>query len=160
MTFCWVTFCGRVPIAPIVTVNRAGESVETMKHSGQERHARRARRRRQGMTLVEIMIVVIIMALIATAVGVAVLPQLNRARVRQTQADAQAVRSAVLLFLGSEPGADCPTMEELMESGTIDHARRTTDAWDHPFLVECDGDDILVRSNGPDGQPGTEDDIQ
>ena len=37
------------------------------------------------MTLVEIMIVVIIMAMIATAVGMAVLPQLERARVEQTR---------------------------------------------------------------------------
>ncbi len=118
------------------------------------------RRRREGMTLVEIMIVVIIMALIATAVGVAVLPALGRARVNQTRSDAQAVRSAVLLYLGSEPGADCPSMDQLLESGTIDHARRTTDAWDNPFLIECDGDDIIVRSNGPDGNPGTEDDVQ
>ena len=122
--------------------------------------ATRRRRRREGMTLVEIMIVVIIMALIATAVGVAVLPALGRARVNQTRSDSQAVRSAVLLYLGQEPGADCPTMEQLLEAGTIDHSRRSTDAWDHPFLIECDGEDIIVRSNGPDGQPGTEDDIQ
>ena len=120
----------------------------------------RARRRREGMTLVEIMIVVIIMALIATAVGVAVLPQLQRARVNQTRADAQEVRSAVLLYLGQEAGEDCPTMDELVEAGVLDHSRRTQDAWDNAFVVECDGDDIVVRSSGPDGQPGTEDDIQ
>ena len=51
-------------------------------------------------------------------------------------------------------------MDELSEAGVIDSGRRTTDAWDNPFVVECDGDDIIVRSNGPDGQPGTEDDIQ
>jgi general secretion pathway protein G len=128
--------------------------------TAEARRRRRARRRREGMTLVEIMIVVIIMALIATAVGVAVLPQLRRARENQTRSDAQQVRSAVLLYLGQEPGADCPTMDELREGGVIDSGRRTTDAWDNPFVVECDGDDIIVRSNGPDGQPGTEDDIQ
>ncbi len=134
---------------------------------GESRKARKAlralarrRRSREGMTLVEIMIVVIIMALIATAVGVAVLPQLQRARVTQSRSDALEVRSAVLLFMGQEAGADCPTMDELVESGVIDHSRRTTDAWDHPFVVECDGDDIVVMSNGPDGQSGTEDDIR
>jgi len=129
-------------------------------HHRIDRLARRRRRRREGMTLVEIMIVVIIMALIATAVGVAVLPALGRARVNQTRSDAQAVRSAVLLYLGQEPGADCPSMDQLLEAGVIDHSRRTTDAWDHPFVIECDGDDIIVRSNGPDGNPGTEDDVQ
>ena len=123
--------------------------------------ATRRRRRREGMTLVEIMIVVIIMALIATAVGVAVLPALGRARVNQTRSDAMAVHSAVSLYFGQEPGAQCPTMETLVEEHLIDHSRRTTDAWDHPFTIECDSDDdVIVRSNGPDGQPGTEDDIQ
>ena len=132
----------------------------TQKQIVRATRAARRRRRREGMTLVEIMIVVIIMALIATAVGVAVLPALSRARVNQTRSDGQAVRSAVLLYLGQEPGADCPSMDQLVESGTIDHSRRTTDAWDNPFLIECDGDDIIVRSNGPDGNPGTEDDIE
>ena len=124
------------------------------------RQDRAARRRRQGMTLVEIMIVVIIMALIATAVGVAVLPQLQRARVDSTRADAQQVSSAAVLYLGQEPGADCPSVSDLVEAGVVDRTRRTTDAWDHEFVIECEGDDIYVLSAGPDGQMGTEDDIR
>lgn len=118
------------------------------------------RRRRAGMTLVEIMIVVIIMALIATAVGVAVLPQLNRARIDSTRADAQQVASGAILYLGQEPGADCPSISDLVEAGVIDRTRRTTDAWDHEFVIECEGDDVYVISSGPDGQMGTEDDIR
>ncbi len=118
------------------------------------------RRRRRGMTLVEIMIVVIIMALIATAVGVAVLPQLRNARVTQTRSDAQQVQSAAVLYLGQEPGAECPSAADLVEAGVIDRTRRTTDAWDHEFVIECEGDDIYVLSPGPDGQMGTEDDIR
>jgi general secretion pathway protein G len=124
------------------------------------RALKRRRRSREGMTLVEIMIVVIIMALIATAVGVAVLPQLQRARVTQSRSDALEVRSAVLLYMGQEAGADCPTMDELVQAGVLDHSRRTNDAWDNPFIVECEGEDIAVISNGPDGQSGTEDDIR
>ncbi len=97
------------------------------------------RRRRRGMTLVEIMIVVIIMALIATAVGVAVLPQLRRAREDATRSDAQQVQSAAVLYLGQQPGADCPSVADLVEAGVIDRTRRTTDAWDHEFVIECDG---------------------
>lgn len=119
-----------------------------------------ARRRRSGMTLVEIMIVVIIMALIATAVGVAVLPQLRRARVDATRSDAQQMQSAAILYLGQEPGADCPAVTDLVEAGVIDRTKRTTDAWDHEFVVECEGDDVYVISSGPDGQMGTEDDIR
>lgn len=129
--------------------------IERRKHNAAAR-----RRRRRGMTLVEIMIVVIIMALIATAVGVAVLPQLRRAREDATRSDAQQVQSAAVLYLGQQPGADCPTVAELVEAGVIDRTRRTTDAWDHDFVIECDGDSIIVVSAGADGQMGSEDDIR
>ncbi|MFW6067507.1 MAG: type II secretion system protein [Myxococcota bacterium] len=124
------------------------------------RFARRARHLRQeGMTLVEIMIVVIIMALIATAVGVAVVPRLEKARVDSTKTDAQSIRSAAILFLGENPGAECPSMDDLVQGGYIDASKRTTDAWDNDFQVECEGNDPMVVSAGPDGQFGTEDDI-
>jgi general secretion pathway protein G len=120
-----------------------------------------ARRRKvEGMTLVEIMIVVIIMALIATAVGVAVLPRLEKARVDSTRTDAQAIRSAVTLYLGENPGGDCPSVDDLVEGGYLDSSKRTTDAWDNDFIVECEGDNVTVISAGPDGKRGTEDDIK
>lgn len=124
------------------------------------RKKRSRRRRREGMTLVEIMIVVIIMALIATAVGIAVVPQMRRARENQTRSDAAQVQSAAVLYLGQDPGADCPTVEDLVEAGVLDRTRRTTDAWGNAFSIECEGDDVYVVSAGADGQMGTEDDIR
>ncbi|HJK97505.1 MAG TPA: prepilin-type N-terminal cleavage/methylation domain-containing protein [Polyangiaceae bacterium LLY-WYZ-14_1] len=121
---------------------------------------RRARRRREGMTLVEIMIVVIIMAMLATAVGVAVLPQLEKGRVKQTQSDAQALRSAAVMFIAENPGGDCPTVEDLVDGSYVDRGKRTTDAWDREFMIECEGDDVFIMSSGPDGEMGTEDDIE
>ncbi len=125
-----------------------------------KRLRRIARRRREGMTLIEIMIVVIIMALIATAVGVAVLPRLQQAREDTTRSDAQAIRSAVTMYLGENPGGGCPGMEELVEGGYIDRTKRTADAWDNDFAIQCEGDEVIVVSAGADGQMGTEDDIQ
>lgn len=117
------------------------------------------RRRREGMTLVEIMIVVIIMALIATGVSLAVIPQVRKARIKSTRTDLQAVRSAVTLWLQDHSG-ECPTVEQLVQSGEIDRSKRTTDAWDNPFIISCDGDEPTVSSRGPDEQEGTEDDIR
>ncbi len=37
---------------------------------------------------------------------------------------------------------------------------RTLDAWDHPFEIVCDGDDVRVISAGPDGALGTHDDVE
>ncbi len=122
--------------------------------------ARRALARRAGMTLVEIMIVVIIMAMIVTAVGVAVLPRLNEARVNQARTDAQSVRSAVEMYLSQNPGGGCPSISDLVSERILNSRTRTTDPWNNEFAIECDGDDISVVSAGPDGQMGTEDDIQ
>ena len=123
--------------------------------------ARRARRRsREGMTLVEIMIVVIIMAMIAAAVGVAVLPRLNDARIEQARTDAQSIRGAVEMYLAQNPSADCPTVDELVSERILSNRTRTADPWDNPFSIECEGEDITVISGGPDGQMGTEDDVQ
>jgi general secretion pathway protein G len=120
----------------------------------------RARRRRRGMTLVEIMIVIIIMAVIATGVAVAVLPQRTQALIRQARTDGMTMQSAAVLYLANDPGADCPSVDDLVEAGMLNRSARTTDPWDNPFTIECDGDDVVVGSNGPDGNPGTEDDIR
>ena len=117
------------------------------------------RRRRTGMTLVEIMIVVIIMAMIATAVGMAVLPALNDARRRQAQSDCATMQSAAIAYLLQSGSTECPTASELEQSGVLNGQTRARDPWDHELVIECEGDAISVRSMGPDGQLGTEDDV-
>jgi len=124
------------------------------------RRALRRRLRREGMTLIEIMIVVIIMALIATAVGFAVLPQLQRSRITTARTDAVAVRSGAELYFAQDPSADCPSVTDLVEADILNSNTRTVDPWNNDFVIECDGDDIMVVSGGPDGDVGTEDDVR
>jgi general secretion pathway protein G len=114
--------------------------------------------RRQGMTLIEIMIVVVIMALVATGVGIAVIPQLQKAKIRQAESAVATVRSAVQLYMATN-NAECATMEQLLEDKAIDKATATKDSWDHEFKIECDGTEVTVASAGPDGEFETEDDI-
>lgn len=95
----------------------------------------------------------------AGAAVVALAPQMGRSFETQTRADAQEVRSAVLLYVGQEAGASCPTMDELEEAGVLDRGRRTEDGWGEDFAVSCAGDDVVVVSSGPDRTFGTEDDI-
>jgi general secretion pathway protein G len=121
--------------------------------------ARRPRRvRQQGMTLIEIMIVVVIMALVATGVGMAVLPQLEKAKIRQAETAVNTVRNAVQLYIATN-NAECATMQELIDDKQIDKSTATKDPWDHDFVIECDGTDISVKSAGPDGEMETADDI-
>lgn len=116
------------------------------------------RRAREGMTLIEIMIVVGIIAMIAGGVAVALLPRLEEARIKSTRADAQGLRSAITLYIADNPRS-CPTIDELIEQRYLDSSRRTTDGWDVDFQIACEDGDIIVISAGPDGQFGTEDDI-
>src|ERR1700755_684608 len=105
----------------------------------------------QGMTLIEIMIVVVIMALVATGVGIAVIPQLQKAKVQNTKGAVQTVRSAVALYMATN-NAECATMEQLISDKAIDKSTATRDAWDMDFRIECDGTEVTVTSAGPDKQ--------
>lgn len=118
----------------------------------------RRRRRREGMTLVEIMIVMVIMALVATAAGFAIIPQLSKAKVKQTTTDAKTVAAAAELYMAESD--DCPTTEQLVSSKILKEDGNTQDAWGNDFVIECDEDGATVRSAGPDEQMGTDDDIQ
>lgn len=116
------------------------------------------RARQEGMTLIEIMIVITIFAMIAGGVAVALLPRLEEARIKSTKTDAQALRSAVMLYVADNPRG-CPTVEDLVNERYLDGSRRTADAWDTEFQISCEDGDIAVLSAGPDLEFNTEDDI-
>ena len=115
-------------------------------------------KRHEGFTLIEIMIVITILAMMVTGVAVAVLPRLQEARIKSTKADAQAMRSAIMLYVADNPRG-CPTVEDLVSERYLDGSKRTADAWDTEFQMTCEGGDITVVSAGPDLEFNTEDDI-
>jgi general secretion pathway protein G len=127
-------------------------------HAHRLARRRRNRRRREGMTLIEIMVVMVIMALVATAAGFAIIPQITRARIKQTSADAKAVASGAELYMAEND--DCPTIDQLVSEKILDKDKNLQDAWGNDFTIECDEDGATVRSAGPDEQMGSEDDIQ
>jgi general secretion pathway protein G len=123
-----------------------------------QRNARRRRRRVEAMTLIEVMVVMVIMALVATAAGFAIVPQITKARIKQSSTDAKAVASAAELYLTENE--DCPNVEKLVSEKILDKNKNTKDAWGNEFTIECNEDGATVRSAGPDEQMGTDDDIQ
>jgi hypothetical protein len=76
-----------------------------------------------------------------------------------TRTDAHTLAGAAELYLAQYPSRGCPTTEELVAAGVMNPSQRTTDAWDHPFAIECGDEGVVVTSIGLDGQAGTEDDI-
>ena len=123
-----------------------------------KQRARARRRDLEAMTLIEVMVVMVIMALVATAAGFAIVPQLNKARIKQTSADAKVIASAAELYLTESD--ECPDVEKLVSEKILDKSKNTKDAWGNEFTIECDEDGATVKSAGPDEQAGTEDDIQ
>jgi len=119
---------------------------------------KRKHKQQRGMTLIEIMIVMVIMALIAAGAGFAIVPQLTKAKIRSTQQDAKAVGQAAIMYLADNK--DCPSVQKLIDERILDKKNHTKDAWDNDFTIECDEDGPVVRSAGPDGQMGNDDDIE
>ncbi len=130
------------------------------KSNDTRRRNRRYGAGQEGMTLIEIMIVVIIMAMIATGVAVAVMPQLEKAKVKQAKTDIGAIRTAVQLFL-AENSSKCPSVEDLLAERYLDKGKKSKDPWERDFIINCpSGEDPEVLSVGKDGQEGTEDDVR
>jgi general secretion pathway protein G len=122
------------------------------------RRSQKRARARAGMTLIEIMIVMVIMALIAAGAGFAIVPQLTKAKIKSTQQDAKAIGAAAEMYMAEEKG--CPNVDKLVEMKILNKKNHTKDAWDNDFAIECDDDGPVVRSAGPDGQMGNDDDIE
>ncbi|MEM9068196.1 MAG: prepilin-type N-terminal cleavage/methylation domain-containing protein [Myxococcota bacterium] len=114
------------------------------------------KQRTEGMTLIEVMIVVIIMALIATAVGMAVMPQIINARIKTATTEAAAVRHAATVYAVEYGG--CPTLDDLVGDYLDPHTRHE-DPWGNPYAIVCEDGDYLGLSAGPDGVFDTDDDI-
>lgn len=112
---------------------------------------------RAGLTLIEIMIVIAIIAMIGSGVTFA-FQQQKRAQVRTTRTNAMQLRSLAQQYY-TEHRDSCPTVQSLIAAGEMDARSKTTDEWSKPFNIVCNGEDLDVTSNGPDGQAGTADDI-
>ena len=77
---------------------------------------------------------------------------------RTTQQAITQVQAAIRLYQNDHPDS-CPTVEQMQASGDLDRSRSSTDAWGHAFRIECNNGEISVRSDGPDGRQGTDDDL-
>ncbi|HEX8706507.1 MAG TPA: type II secretion system protein GspG [Myxococcaceae bacterium] len=117
------------------------------------------RRRSRGMTLIEIMVVITILGLIAAAVGVAVIPQLNQARVDRARLDIKNIQNALKLYYtkkGSYP--DTATgLRGLVEMQALESIPR--DPWNNEYSYLKEGNTPVVISYGADGTSGGGDDI-
>jgi general secretion pathway protein G len=122
----------------------------------QTRKQEQRRRRARGMTLIEIMVVITILGLIAAAVGVAVIPQLNQAKVDRARLDIQNIQGALKLYYtrkGNFP--DTATgLKALVDTQTLEQLPK--DPWNNDYVYLNEGGKPVIISYGADGVAGGE----
>lgn len=127
---------------------------------------------RRAFTLIEILVVVVILAILAAIVVPNVISRIKDAKISAAIADIKAFDNAIdqyKLDMGTVP----PSLDALITPPSprgkwngpylknIDHI--PLDPWGHPYIYKVpgsDGREYDLYSAGPDGQPGTSDDIQ
>jgi general secretion pathway protein G len=135
---------------------------------------KRKRHYRYGFTMVELMAVLIILGLLATLVVTKVASKIDQARITTTKANLKLLASAVNQFkmdTGRFPTEDAG-LKELIEQpsdvttweqgGYLETTELPKDGWGHDFIYELNpesGKQFVIKSAGPDGEEGTDDDL-
>ena len=134
----------------------------------------RKKRIRYGFTMVELMAMLIIIGLLATLVVTKVASKIDQARETTTKANLKALAAAVNQFrmdTGRFPTEDEQLMalieqptdvETWPPGGYLETTEISPDGWNHEFIYELypeSGKQFVIRSMGPDGEEGTEDDL-
>ncbi len=112
------------------------------------------RRRSRGMTLIEIMVVITILGLIAAAVGVAVMPQLARARQDRAALDIKSIQQGLDLYKarkGKYPDT-ASGLRSLVEAQALKDMPK--DPWGNDYVYMNEGGKPVIVSYGADGQTG------
>ena len=129
---------------------------------------------RYGFTMVELMAMLIIIGLLATLVVTKVATKIDQARITTTKANLKILHSAVNQF--KMDTSRFPTEElgllELIEmpndvinwepGGYLETTELPPDGWGNEYKYELfpeSGKQFVIRSFGPDGEEGTEDDL-
>jgi general secretion pathway protein G len=126
----------------------------------------------RGFTLIEIMAVVLIIGLLGTLVGIAIAPQIDKARVstarsqiRMLEAALETYRMDNARFPTSEHGLDAlinppPDARNYQAGGYLAKRQVPVDPWGNPYQYESPGQhndhSFDLWSLGADGAPGGE----
>jgi general secretion pathway protein G len=119
------------------------------------------RLQQRGLTLVELIVVITLIGLLSAAIAVGVMKSFNEGRVKTATIACNQLRTAAqTLFVNHPEESDCPTPARMLEARELDAAMSLRDPWGTPYALECQSDEVIAISAGPDRSFGTEDDIR
>jgi len=114
------------------------------------------------MTLIEILIVITILGLVMTLVGSRVIKQFGKAKIKTTQLAMHQLSQAITEYQLDHN--KIPTVGDGLSSLEPEYMETVpNDGFGNPFHYEVPGQNgkpFDIISDGPDGTPGTEDDIR
>ena len=131
-------------------------------------------KQQKGFSLIEVMVVLVIIGSIMALVAPNILGNQEQAKIDKARIDIQRLEDAMHMykmqnnkFLTTEQGLEGlvtqtdidPVPKRFPEGGFID--KLPLDPWDNPYTLVSPGEfgKFDIFSMGPDGTPGTEDDI-
>lgn len=118
------------------------------------RSALTRRRRARGMTLIEIIVVITILSLLMAAVGVAVIPQLEQAKVDRAKMDIGNIQNALKTYYakkGNYPDTGLG-LKALVDAQILE--RVPVDPWETEYVYMKEGSTPVIISYGKDKAPG------
>ncbi len=115
---------------------------------------RRSRSFKAGFTLLEILVVIAILGLLTAAVGVAIVPTFNQAKVDNTRNNIGDIKTALQTYylqkgkypdtgMGIKALVDAQIMEKMPKDG-----------WNNDYVYLLEANKPVIMSYGADGVPG------
>ncbi|HNR34472.1 MAG TPA: type II secretion system protein GspG [Candidatus Hydrogenedentes bacterium] len=112
-----------------------------------------------GFTLIELILVTVIIGILAGMVTLTFAGRAEEARRRAAKGDIASYGTAIDLY-ALDHNDKYPSSLQDLASGKRKYVKELNkDPWGNDYVYKVSGGSYTVSSAGPDGQPGTEDDV-